>query len=376
LFGNSATGESLESGKVGTPKQSNLENESELAQKGLEGSSEFTADTGSNANSQIQFSDSASAVIEEVQNTTQNNQSTNESNDNEADSSETDSNPDISDVNNSTPVLNYCVQGSNGKKLPLSRSNYKSPFLVKFSFSIQNLIGDFLSGERGVPQFESEVPFSQWYSNEVKQRWGHWGPPPKNYPAPAGLSSKTDEWKRQRVLATAMRFIGYRYQQHRIPDWLPPAQWPQTDYPIVKERGKGLDCSNFTSFVYNQALGLKFTTSVKKQAWLTKVGNINVKKIEIGPRELGLAAFSALKPGDLLFLKNKEGGIGHVVFWIGQMGNTPDSEAMLVLDSAGECILRDSSNQLIPNGIYLRQIKANESNWYFRMASHALRFIN
>ena len=52
---------------------------------------------------------------------------------------------------------------------------------------------------------------------------------------------------RQRVIAVALRFQGYHYQHHHVPDWDPPADWPYKESPLGKQ-SKGVDCSNFTSF--------------------------------------------------------------------------------------------------------------------------------
>ena len=37
---------------------------------------------------------------------------------------------------------------------------------------------------------------------------------------------KSVEWKRERLVASGARFLGYEYQHHHIFDWDPPAGWP------------------------------------------------------------------------------------------------------------------------------------------------------
>jgi hypothetical protein len=94
---------------------------------------------------------------------------------------------------------------------------------------------------------------------------GAWGPGPRAYPPLRGLESWPVESKRERVIAVALRFQGYGYQHHHIPDWDPPRDrpWKKTG---VGHNGKGVDCSNFTGFVYNLGYGLGLNTDVTRQA--------------------------------------------------------------------------------------------------------------
>ena len=105
-------------------------------------------------------------------------------------------------------------------------------------------------------------------------------PQARRYPpveVPAGCDPV--KWQRLRVIATAKRYIGLPYRHHHVPDWQPGAG-----------AGPGLDCSNFTAWVFNYGLGLKFTGNIHKQS--------------DGPLAPGrrLSAGELLKPGDLLFI--------------------------------------------------------------------------
>jgi len=67
-----------------------------------------------------------------------------------------------------------------------------------------------------------------------------------------------DRAERERVIAVAMRYIGYGYQHHHIPGLGPPARMA-LEGDGVGHNGKGVDCSNFTGFVYNQGFGIRLT---------------------------------------------------------------------------------------------------------------------
>lgn len=249
---------------------------------------------------------------------------------------------------------------------------YRSPYSVSFTFPEPELIGD-LEGPRGDWKSQSSVPYKGWYSTEMRARHAQWGPAAQHYPPPPGLEQRSPAWLQQRVIATALRFRGYRYQHHHIPDWAPPAGWPLDKDGRVPV--KGVDCSNFTSFVYNQALGLKPVSAIESQATMTEVAGPGAertpaKRIE---RPASYAEFSRqLKTGDLLFIrKAPEGEISHVVFWVGAIGRSRD-QVPLILDSTGGS-RHDENGRNIPDGVQLRPF--TPTSWYFRCASHALRLI-
>jgi cell wall-associated NlpC family hydrolase len=255
-----------------------------------------------------------------------------------------------------------------------AQNAYKSPYNVKFSFPEEELIGDLLKGPRSDWKDHATVPFRDWYNPSNQTRWGYWGPAMRHFNPPAGLAKKTPQWSRERVIATGMRFIGYSYQHHHVPDWEPPADWPR-DPEQKTPAGKGLDCSNFTAFVYNLALGIKPTGDVQDQSALTEAPgpganrNIPVKRIDLPKSYEDFER--TLLTGDLLYVKNTKGNLSHVVLWVGKIGKSPDGNP-LILDSTGSSG-RDSNGTEIPNGIQLRPFK--RTNWYFTQASHVLRII-
>jgi cell wall-associated NlpC family hydrolase len=256
----------------------------------------------------------------------------------------------------------------------LAQREYKSPYKVDFSFKEEELIGDLLKGPRADWKDHASVPYADWYNPANQTRWIHRGPAAKHFNPPAGLASKSPQWSRERIIATGMRFIGYSYQHHHVPDWEPPADWPR-DAEQKTAPGKGLDCSNFSAFAYNLALGIKPTGDIKDQSEMTEVKgpgpnrSIPVKRIELPKNHADFE--KELLTGDLLYVKNSKGTLSHVVLWVGKIGKSPDGTP-LILDSTGGGNY-DANNNEIPDGIQLRAFTAR--SWYFKQASHVLRII-
>lgn len=253
--------------------------------------------------------------------------------------------------------------------------DYKSPYDVKFTFPQEELIGDLVKGPRADEKDQSTVKFSDWYSDATRRRYGTWGPPAKHYQPPAGLSQKSADWMRQRIIAVALHFTGIDYQHHHIPAFAPPEDWPKYE-PSPKEHRQGLDCSNFTAFVYNIGLGIKPTGDVQDQAALTEMEGpgsgrqITLKRIE-KPASLDECQ-RVLETGDLVYVNSRSRAeVSHVVIWVGKIGQSADG-APLIIDSTGTGS-KDSNGNPIPAGVHLRPVRA--SSWYFQSMSHALRVI-
>ena len=248
-----------------------------------------------------------------------------------------------------------------------------SGYGVEFRHPVRELIGDLTETERGDPRLEASVPHREWYSERVRREYGAWGPAPRHFPVPPAAEGKSAEWLRERAIAVALRFVGYGYQHHHIPDWEPPPSWPWKE-TCVGRNGRGVDCSNFTGFVYNQGFGVRMNTAVGRQAELLEA--------QVGPEgrphrlaRVGLPEgyedrARALRTGDLLFIRGKPGGeVTHVVLWIGPIGRSA-SGVPLILDSHGAGV-EDDEGRPIPCGIQLRPFR--ERSWYNRCASHAHR---
>jgi len=177
------------------------------------------------------------------------------------------------------------------------------------------------------------LPVARWY----QRAWNSgWGPLAATYPPtvpPGGCDPVA--WERARVVAVARRYLGLAYRHHHVPAWDPPAA-------LVGPAGAGpgLDCSNFTSWVYNYALGIRFTSNVQQQA--------------DGPLAPGrvLAPDEPFAPGDLLFiLPEDRAEVSHVVIYLDD--NT-------VIDS---------------HGAYGGVTEHPRGGWYLTHFSHARRIV-
>jgi len=173
----------------------------------------------------------------------------------------------------------------------------------------------------------------RWY----EQPWnGGWGPRAATYPTlqpPAGCDPLA--WQRARVVAVARRYLGLSYRHHHVPAWDPPVALIGPD-----GAGPGLDCSNFTAWVYNYGLGIRFTSNVQQQA--------------DGPLAPGrvLAPDEPYAPGDLLFiLRQDRSEVSHVVLYV------------------------DESTVVDSHGAYGGITEHPRTGWYLTHFSHARRIL-
>jgi len=252
------------------------------------------------------------------------------------------------------------------------RGEYVSPYRLDYTYQRDELVGDLEHGERGDPRRQSSTPHEHWYSEKVRHKFGAWGPEQRRYELLPDLHKRALVWKCERVIATAARFIGHEYQHHHVPDWNPPKSWPWKKC-CAGHNGRGVDCSNFTTFVYNQGFGIHMSSEVVRQSEVQtalegRYEHIAVRRIEL-PGDYQ-ARQEILQTGDLLYIRGREEGpITHVVLWVGSVGRSR-SGLPLVLDSHGGDV-RDDDDHAIPCGIHLRPFRSN--SWYNRCASHAHR---
>lgn len=127
----------------------------------------------------------------------------------------------------------------------------------------------------------TEIPRSEW-----ETCCGRYGPFPLEYPK---VSAPNDydrvKWLQDRVIAVAKRYIGLPYKHKHLPHL------------------GGLDCSNFTSWVYNYGLGISFVSNIRRQAF------------EVG-RKINKDEF--LEVGDLIYVWSEDRSwVSHVVIYIG-----------------------------------------------------------
>lgn len=192
-------------------------------------------------------------------------------------------------------------------------------FSAKTDSGDPSLTVDFKERDR-LPQ--SDFAHGEW---KIEKEWG---PIAAAYPkikVPPGRDCV--EWKRSRVIAVAKKYIGLPYRHHHIPGW------------SAYKGGRGLDCSNFASWVYNYGLGIYFDSGVRAQA-----------SGALAPGRM-LRPEEKLRKGDLLFIKvnSQSDLICHVAIFI--------DEEHLIDSTAG--------------GVRVR----NFSGWYRDCFSHARRII-
>lgn len=251
---------------------------------------------------------------------------------------------------------------------------YMSPYGLRFDQSTEELLAPNREPPRNDWHLESKIPYQEWYSRRVRKEFGAWGPSPRHYPAIVGYESRSNDWKRARVLCVAASYIGLPYQHHHIPDWNPPESWPWKEV-AYGHNSKGVDCSDFTSWVYNYGLGIKLKTGIREQAEtavVTGPGGSEQMQVERINDEKGYDDLIArLKTGDLLFIRNQKGVVGHVIMWVGSHGRSPD-QTPLVIDCTGP-EHKDCNGNPIPIGVQLRPFRRNE--WYYRSFDHANRII-
>lgn len=246
-------------------------------------------------------------------------------------------------------------------------TGYQTPYALHFSCPQSALAAGFDQAPWNDPQAEAALPFGVWEAAHAKARGAAWGPPARAYPAPR-LPRQDETYLRERVIFVAALHIGLAYQHHHLPSWVPPPGWPWL--PVAAgENGPGLDCSNFSSFVFNYALGLRLPTAIGAQAVQLALqgpggGCQPVKRLHAARYD---ALVAMLQPADLLYFKDRHGRIRHTGFWVGGLAATP-----LILDCTDSRRL-DGRGATVPTGVHLRPF--DETSWYWRHLSHAHRVI-
>jgi cell wall-associated NlpC family hydrolase len=250
---------------------------------------------------------------------------------------------------------------------------YRSPYSLQFRHPLQELELGFDQAPWNDPRLESAVPARDWYSPRHQRTLGAWGPHARQYPPAPRLAQQSPTWMQDRVILVASRWIGYPYQHHHIPDWDPPAGWPWHEVAFGRN-SKGIDCSNFSSFCFNFALGVKLDTGIRTQARRREVrgpGGRGILAIQTVERARYETLVTELQPADLLYIRNDKGRIAHVILWLGATGVSPKN-VPLVLDATGGNH-KDANGARIPIGIHIRPFSAN--SWYARDFAHAHRII-
>jgi len=257
-------------------------------------------------------------------------------------------------------------------------ADYASPYALSFAIESSLLNVGFDQRPWNDPAAEPALPVAAWQAAHARGPNGFWppgaawGPPACQYPAPV-LPRTDPDYMRERVLAIAARHIGLAYQHHHIPSWMPPPGWAWA--PVLAGRNSpGLDCSNFTSFVFNYALGIKLPTDIRLQGQTVTLigpGGVGCLRAERFPLGHYTDLETTLAPADLIYIRNRKGASSHVVMWLGAIGRSPDHDPLII--DCSEIPRRDANGVPIPFGVRIRPFRRD--GWYWRNASHAHRII-
>jgi hypothetical protein len=271
----------------------------------------------------------------------------------------------------------------------LSSGGYVSPYSISYQNKESDLTFDFNTTPRNdiAQQFDPIAPprsYGNWYNLAAYPRGdASWGPSSAQFPAvmvPASVTGDNIKWKQERILRVAQKYTGTNYQHHHIPDWDPASDpnWPWEQVSLG-HNSAGIDCSDFSSFVYNFGLGIKLVTAIEDQA-ATKTlsgpgggGSLTVQIISGQTSYNDLVA--KLAPGDLLYIKSSpdpQAKVTHVIIWIGKNSSSPD--VPLIIDSHdNKPPFKDKNGVVVPAGVQIRPFE--ESGWYFKSFDHAHRII-
>lgn len=202
--------------------------------------------------------------------------------------------------------------------------NFEIKEILKKGISFFNMNTDICNVESFADIMErvkdnpSRIEFQKWYTEVYNYGWG---PEAKRFPlykpsqmclrslsqSDDGISStlhhkthspltlqqqiqkraKLVKLLRDRIVTVSKLYVGLNYQHHHLPTWNPqllpqslvneylhqlegdPNKYIDDTGDFIEQRqftGPGIDCSNFTAWIYNIALGVKFTSGIEEQA--------------------------------------------------------------------------------------------------------------
>lgn len=269
-------------------------------------------------------------------------------------------------------------------------------------------------------------------------------------PVPAGVSYL--DWATQRLMTVAQPMIGTAYQHLHLPTFNPSLVTPPGSFSwnsvsnnpllqssqqlLVNQSGTqpnpykqayglaaaGIDCTDFTAYLYNIALGYQMHSGTFNQVTFPDMSSGLVggtaaaivldstgkvvqpsffygpnygSDISNGPGSLD-RVIDQLQPGDLLYIGNRN-GIRHVVMWLGPVGvnldgtassvplvisshdntpaifdtqniNTDPTSALFGFPADGEIV-----EHLPPPGVHI--LPFTEQNWFYQDFQLAMRVL-
>lgn len=266
-------------------------------------------------------------------------------------------------------------------------------------------------------RYTAKSPFDPPTCGNGSKGCGSWGPHPIQHPPPAfsGTPCGDADWQRQRLLAAVDYLVlkQLNYCHHHDPRWMPPSHFqitgqdkagpltctssrsstgaqarPKQAFPDSQVQWLGVDCSNFTSFLYNFSLGLpRMTGAIREQSCGEGPGVL---------LDVNAFNFDTMKqyllPGDLLYIlaqsnPNSTGQarrISHVVVWTGRKLSDLDtliqdgkSDASIYKGGDFESYgpLEDATTPLIVDSHYAGPAYRPFIGWYRQSLSHVRRII-
>lgn len=245
--------------------------------------------------------------------------------------------------------------------------------------------------------FTYRSSLSEWACNSTSS----WGPSTAAYPdwaTTTNISAGCNGtwWAQQRALSAIARVVAMdvNYCHHHCPSWdrnatstAIPAECSSTGssrtYP-----DRGVDCSNYVSFVYNYAFGAKFISAIDQQACAPASAPGIALNITQDQQEL-------MQPGDLLYITSNgiaTTDVSHVVIFTGftvDFVNTssPFYNSTVLRDVSSSqlsCMVKQMKKMVANNqSVYVISDSTNNgpsyrpfAGWYYRAFSHVRRVIS
>jgi cell wall-associated NlpC family hydrolase len=282
-------------------------------------------------------------------------------------------------------ILLGCVGALSAQPLSFEQPDgYRSPYAFRFTLPEAQRAAGWNTPPWSTPDRWSILPREDWYHREAYRLRSFenlaYGARPIDFPPPM-VYNASPQWERERVLTAAERLVGMHYQHHHIPAFDPYPSHPEWPWLKVRSglRGRGLDCSNFVSWVYNYALGIRLSGSVKEASEQTAVRGPGdaTTRISVLPGSAGVAFedfVATLRPGDIVYVRSDRGFISHCVLWIGDAlaADANGKDKFFLIDSTGPGEI-DSNGARMPDGVQIRPFRRD--SWYFHNAAFVHRVI-
>lgn len=239
------------------------------------------------------------------------------------------------------------------------------------------------------PEYIDCIPFNSW------------GPYTNNYPL-VQIPDDCDpiSWQELRFLKVVDYIVSLdlNYCHHHNPSWIPMdslfyRRTINENGGVCRDRGQngknqwnGVDCSSYSSFVYNFAFGTPFITAIRKQACGPEAPG---KVLDITKEDIKSGKY-LFKPGDLLYIEGLVGNVTHVIIWTGYIlkydsskfgieriinNYSPDTKEY-ALKAAMNHLSKNETVYIITDSTWTGPNYRMFLGWYTSGFSHARRVIN